>query len=232
MSKAGAAAVLAFVAACAGTPGAQPHDMSVTRHEAVATEAERGAALEQAEYDPDAGITSTLCNPRSVTCWTSTRNPTAEHLNEANSLRKVAADHRAASLALRDAEARACAGLADEDRDTSPFAHREDIASVEPLTDTISSGKGPHARMAGALITFRAVPGMTSQWLQRVIDCHLARNAALGHNVPEMPSCPLVPKNVTAQATAASAGFSVAVRSDDVDTANEVLRRARMLIAP
>ena len=141
----------------------------------------------------------------------------------------MAADHRAASQALRDAEARACVGLSDDDRDTSPFAHREDISSVEPLTDNVSSGKGQYARMAGAVITFRAVPGMTAQWLQRVVDCHVARNAALGHDVPEMPYCPLVPKNVAAQVTATSAGFAVAVRSDDVDTAKEVLRRARTL---
>lgn len=31
-------------------------------------------------------------------------------------------------------------------------------------------------------------------WLERAISCHLARNAALGHEVPAMPDCPLVPR--------------------------------------
>jgi hypothetical protein len=70
------------------------------------------------------------------------------------------------------------------------------------------------------------------QWLQRLVDCHLARNAALGHDVPEMPYCPLVPKGVTASVAPTTTGFAISVRADDTDTANEVLRRARMLVAP
>jgi hypothetical protein len=229
-------------AACAGTPGAQPHDMSATQHEAMAAKAEQGAALHQAQYNPEASETVERCGRggRNFThgggvegaCWSSTRNPTTEHLEQADKLRKIAADHRAASQALRDAEARVCAGLADEDRDISPFVHKEDIASVEPLYANVMSGKGQYARMEGAVITFRALPGMSAPWLQRLVDCHLARNAALGHEVPEMPYCPLVPRGVTATVTPTSTGFAVAVRSDDVDTANEVLRRARMLVAP
>jgi hypothetical protein len=85
--------------------------------------------------------------------------------------------------------------------------------------------------MEGAVIVFRATPGMTAEWLQRVVDCHLARNAALGHDVPEMPDCPLVPKGVAATVKATDAGFAVAVRSEDSSTAAEVLRRARSLVA-
>jgi hypothetical protein len=219
------------LAACASTPGAQPHDMSAAQHEAMAQRAEQGAALQQSQYDPSARASSTICNSRSGTCWTSTSNPTAQHLEEAERYRKMAADHRAASQTLRDAEAQACVGLTEEDRDRSPFTHREDIASVDPLYANLSSGKGPNARLEGATVTFRAVPGMTAQWLQRVVDCHLARNAAMGHEAAEMPDCPLVPKNVSAQVTATSTGFAVSVRSDDPATANEVLRRARLLTA-
>ncbi len=142
----------------------------------------------------------------------------------------MAADHRAASQALRDAEARACIGLADGDRDMSPFDHREDIASVGPLTVNVLSSKGQFTRTVGAIITFRALPGMTAQWLQRIVDCHLARNAALGHDVPAMVHCPLALKDVTARVTPTDAGFAIAVRSEDSDTATEILRRARALI--
>ena len=141
----------------------------------------------------------------------------------------MAADHRAASQALRDAEARACVGISDSDRDMSPFDHREDIASVEPLVDTWT--KVQYGKTVGAVVTFRAVPGMTAQWLQRVVDCHLARNAALGYDVPEMPYCPLVPKEASAKVTGMDTGFAVAIRSDNSDTANEILKRARALVA-
>ena len=81
----------------------------------------------------------------------------------------MAADHRAASQALRDAEGRACAGLSDADRDESPFHHRDDIASVETLSEG-SGSRGP-AHVVGAIVS-----------------------TALGHEMPEMPYCPLVPK--------------------------------------
>lgn len=219
------------LAACASTPNANPHDMSAAQHQAAATDHDRLADTHAAaQYGADASVGVQNCDDRGG-CWTSTTNPTEAHQGETKKHRKMAADHRAASQALRDAEARACVGLGDDNRDMSPFGHREDIASVEPLVENVPSGKVQFSKTTGAVITFRARPGMTAQWLQRMVDCHLARNAALGHDVPEMPYCPLVPKNVTARVTATETGFAVAVRSDDSDTAAEVLRRARALLS-
>ena len=65
--------------------------------------------------------------------------------------------------------------------------------------------------------------------LQHIVDCHVARSAALGHVVPEMLYCPLVPNGVTAKVTVASDGFAVAIRADDPASADEILRRARAL---
>ncbi|MBI5548447.1 MAG: hypothetical protein HY901_31580 [Deltaproteobacteria bacterium] len=136
----------------------------------------------------------------------------------------MAEDHRAGSKALRDAEASACAGVSELDRDTSPFGRREDIIRVEPLKST---GRSP--QLLGATVTFRAVPGLTVEWLERDVGCHLARNAALGHNVPEMDYCPLVPKGVTASVKpAGGGGVVVEVKSEDSDTAMDVLRRAEL----
>jgi hypothetical protein len=231
------AAASLSIACASATPGAQPRDMSVAQHEAMAANEDETAQRQAALFRSDASVETKRCNrgaspdnPDGAGCWTSISNPTAEHLDEAKKHRQMASDHRAASQALRDAEATACVGLPEEDRDMSPFEHREDIASVEPLTVKVSSSKGDYAKTEGAVITFRAVPGMTTPWLQRVVDCHLARNAALGHVVPEMPDCPLVPKNVTARVTATNVGFAVAVSSDDSNIANEILRRSRRLI--
>ncbi len=209
--------------------------MSAAQHEGTAASESSTVQTHSAQYSPESAVRTERCNrgdPRTGFdggCWTSVTNPTAVHLDEAQKHHKMAADHRAASQALRDAEARTCVGISEDDRDLSPFDHPEDIASVEPLTVNVPSGKGQYARMEGAIITFRAVPGMTAQWLQRVVDCHLARNAALGHDVPEMAYCPLVPKNVSAKVTATGSGFAVAVRSDDATTAREILRRVQIL---
>ncbi len=235
-----AAALAISVAACRSTtPGAQPHDMSAAQHESAAAEHEQAAEAHAAQFNPDAFVRTQRCGRTDLTrgtgvaapvCWTSTANPTSQHRAEADKHRQMAADHRAASLALGEAEARACAGVPDEDRDMSPFEHREDIESVEPLNEGTTTGKAQYARTVGALITFRAVPGMTAQWLQRVVDCHLARNAALGHDVPDMPDCPLVPRGASAKVSATEKGFAVAVRADDSETAQEILRRARALV--
>lgn len=225
------------VMACASsTPGARPHDMGAPSHESAAAEHDRMAETHAAQFDPNARVPYEKCEHVRIdgvagACWTASRNPTKAHLEEAERHRKMAADHRAASQALRDTEARACVGISTEDRDESPFANREDITSVTPLDLKTTSGKPQYDRHAGAVITFRAVPGMTAQWLQRVVDCHLARNAALGHEVPEMTYCPLVPKDVTAKVTPTETGFAVEVRSDDSATADEILRRARGLVA-
>ena len=208
--------------------------MSAAHHDSMAASETTAASVHGAEYNPGAFVRTERCGARSgggydTGCWTSVTNATAEHLDEAKKHHQMAADHRAASQALRDAEARACVGLPDLDRDMSPFEHCEDIASVDPLV-TAGSGKASTSRMMGATVVFRAVPGMTAPWLQRVVDCHLARNAALGHDVPEMPYCPLVPKDVSAHVAETNAGFAVAVRSDDSDAAREVLRRAHALV--
>lgn len=229
-------AIGATAAACSTTtPGARPHDMSAAEHERHAQAHQQSADTHAAKHDPEARVEAEHCSPGTgrtgadAICWTSVRNPTAEHLRMAEQHRKHAADHRAASAALRDAEARACSGIDLDDRDISPFEHREDIVGVEPLTER--SGKAPAVRAhdAGATVTFRAVPGMTAEWLQRVVDCHLARNSALGHSVPNMPDCPLVPKGAQATVRSTGNGFAVAIRADDPDAAREILARAQRL---
>jgi hypothetical protein len=223
----------AALVACGGTPGAAPHDMSAAHHDTEAAEqlaAASGHAAEEAKAGPPE---TSRCASRpkrggdvaGEACWTSLQNPSDAHRRMAEDHRRQAADHRAASAALRDAEARACVGIAEEDRDASPFDHAEDIASVKPLREPDTASGKP----LGAIVTFRAVPGMSTGWLQKVVDCHLARNASLGHVVPEMPNCPLVPNHVTATVGEAADGFTVTIRSEDPDSAREVMSRVARL---
>lgn len=200
--------------------------MSAARHDGEAREHAAAAERELGLYDPTAVATRSRCTPRG-TCWTSVANPTAAHLAAAEEHRRHAADHRAASAALRAAEASACIGIDESDRDMSPFEHVEDIASVTPLVEPF--GRGATVR-TGAVVVFRATPGMTAEWLQRVVDCHLARNAALGHVVPEMPDCPLVPRGVRASVRSTGNGFAVSIRSGDHSVARDVFARAERLV--
>ena len=233
----------ATVWGCVTTPGARPHDMGAAQHENEAQQHAATAEEHAKQYDPKADVEHYRCRPiggrfrggadgvgLDGACWSSTTNVTEKHKRAAEEHRRHAADHRAASAALRDAEGRACVGIDPDDRDISPFDHTEDIAGVRPLTERVSSGKQSYEKTAGAVVTFRAVQGMTAEWLQRVVDCHLARNAALGHEVPEMAYCPLVPKGVQARVTSTGSGFDVSIRADNDATAREVLARAQRLV--
>lgn len=218
-----------MLAACASAEGTKPHDMSTAQHEAAAANEEASAQGHGAQYEPGASSEVQHCDPKRSICWTSTSNPTEKHRVESEDHEKLAQQHRAAAQALRDAEAASCAGLSEKDRVTSPFFHREDISAVRKAELTISEGQGTHQQFAGGTAVFRAVPGLTAEWLQRLVNCHIARAASVGFDMPEMPYCPLVLKGVTANVSSTGDGFALTVTSTDAKTADEIWRRIERL---
>lgn len=214
-------------------PGTRPHQMASEDHEAAAATADADAAAHALQYDPGATESNKHCHSGKGgrVCWTAVSNPTEAHLKQAEAMIRLAAEHRAASSALRTAEDSACIGIAPEDRDISPFSYVDDIIAVSPITLARGGSKsGPHEVTLGASVTVRAVPGLSTEQLQGIVDCHLARNAALGHVVPEMPDCPLVPKGAFASVITTADGFAVEIRSDNVTAAEDILARARRLV--
>lgn len=209
--------------------------MSAAKHEETAADYDERARVIEKHYNPGAQMNGGMCRgqPRTAhndICWTSVVNPTEKYLAHAKEHHRLAAEHRAAARTLRDAEARSCVGLNDADRDESLFDHREDILRVEPLHGGVSRYlNAPWTE--GVVVTFRPVPGLTAEWLQHVVDCHLARNAALGHEVPQLPYCLLVPKGVRATASAVPDGFAVTIVTNDKAAAEELFRRADALTA-
>jgi hypothetical protein len=179
--------------------------------------------------------------------WQSEENPTDQHRQDAERHKQLAEKHRAASKALVEAEQRFCSGIPEADRDLSPFYHREDITAVQGVAAP-PSGYGYFGGAAnrvveiqqiekevlgpgglqGARITFRAVQGMTPEWLQRVVDCHLARNAVIGDD-PSMSFCPLAVPHATANVVSTGRGFAVDVTSDNEKSVAEIIKRVRAL---
>jgi len=214
---------------CGHAAGTQPYEMSAAQHEAAAAAED----VQVSQHDLLASQNEERCSAgNGHVCWrvaTNPQNPTDEYVNTAAEHRALAAQHRAASQALLNAEARACIGIADDDRDISPFAHRADIQSVSRLREGKTSTKNTFSYNAGATVVFRATPGLTAEWLQRIVNCHLARNAAVGHDMPEMPYCPLVPRGAQASVRPVGDGFAVDVHSDDMAAAEEIWRRAKQL---
>jgi hypothetical protein len=149
---------------------------------------------------------------------------------EAAKHRKIAADHRVASATLRTDEQSACAGLPDPDRQTSPFDRLEDIVYVEDVQTRPTMTKGAQrARLEGASITVRAARGLTREYLQRLVTCHLARNASMGFAIPEMARCPLSVKGARAKVDTVGTTFRVEIRGDSNESAEMISRRAKEL---
>jgi hypothetical protein len=133
---------------------------------------------------------------------------------------------------VADAEARACTGIAADDRNKGPFerAGGVSIESVEPLIiQEYPRTNPPIERVVGAVVTVRAEQGMTAERLQRVADCFLAHNAALGNSAPEMPDSPLGLRGVVTNVRSSGDGFAVEIRSDERDVARDILARAERL---
>lgn len=223
-------ALMLLSGACASAEGTKPHDMSTAQHEAAAANENATAQGHGDQYEPGAASAVQRCDPKRTTCWTSTTNPTEKHRGESEDHEKLAQQHRAAAQALRDAESASCAGLSEEDRATSPFFHREDISAVRKAERNVTDGQGStRQEFAGGTAVFRAVPGMTAEWLQRLVNCHTARAASVGFEMPEMPYCPLVLKGISANVSSAGDGFAITVTSSDAKTAEEIWRRIERL---
>lgn len=215
--------LLAAFAVGACVSGRLPEGGSVAEHQGAAKEnAELADAHERAAQDapPCADIPDIY-----EICWT--RSDTEEaHREMAQRHRRLAAAHAEEAEALRAAEARACVGVAQEDRDMSPFLRADDIASVELLDPSTAEDE---TAIPVVRVTFVNVPGLDRANLERLVGCHLARNAALGHDVPEMDYCPLVPPGVKATVATGSQQLNVTVVADEA-TAGEVRGRAQKLV--
>lgn len=218
---------------CGPAAGSRPSDMSAAPHQTMAEKSDREAQGHEARDNPKAISTQPRCTgSENRICWTEMIDPTQEYLEAAQKVRQLAAQNRATSRALRAAEAVACRGIADDDRDISPFAHFKDIRSVVRLREEVPSPT-PSAKIVrdeGARVVFHPTPGLTVAALQRVVNCHLARNAAVGHSMPEMPYCPLVPRNIKATVKAVGDGFAVDIHSDDGAALMEIGRRVQMIV--
>lgn len=200
---------------CASEPRVDPHSASEANHD----HSEWSHAVEAEAHARE------TCKPESGACWRSRASPDDPHEQADRDHRRAGTAHVLASAKLHDAVQRACAGLAVSDRKASPFDHRQDLATVAPLVASSSSAP------AGAVVTFRPVPGMTAAWLQRLLDCHLAEVAAAGHQAADMPDCPLVARGITATVRASGNALAVEIRSSDPGVAADILARAQRLVA-
>jgi hypothetical protein len=133
--------------------------------------------------------------------------------------------HLEAARQLHDQEQAACYGVPETDRVEGPLARPERIAGIQVVRDRGEFPKAP-LRPVGVAIDVRAEPGMTQQWLGRVIACHMAHVAVAGRD--PQPS-PLSVLNARVSVSSTSVGFRVTVTSPDRDVARSVVDKGQEL---
>lgn len=102
------------------------------------------------------------------------------------------------------------------------------VSAVRPYK--IDKNAGGHfvvSRTLGAEISVQAEPGLTAEWLWRTIDQHVAE---MRGSAP-MGDCPLDIDRVQVEVVSAGPGFTVRLSSPNAKSAEEILRRAQLLLA-
>lgn len=101
------------------------------------------------------------------------------------------------------------------------------IASVTPYRVEERIGKNAVQRLRGAEVFVQAEPGLTAEWLQLT----LARHIAQMRGPTAMPDCAFDVDEVAVRVESGGTGFRVRIIARDTDRAEEVLRRARLLLS-
>jgi hypothetical protein len=142
------------------------------------------------------------------------------------SLLKLLPDTRTAAEHARDVVPR-CSAFSEEAIGTVVAPSL--VETVEPAYSYVSSGPADReARLRGAHIHLRPAPGVSRESLQRSLECHQA-HVLLG-TAPARDADPYFSPGVWLDIDADSEGdgFIVAVQTNDLDQAKDVLRRARL----
>jgi hypothetical protein len=236
-------ALVIAAAACGGrskdpTPpralSADEHLEAAAEQEVAATELEQStpAGAEAATAEPYVCGDRVLADQLSsgtepllttMPCWQNETRVVADHKAEAERLRAEAGAHKEVAQSLINAEALACEGMSADELTHTPYAHRQDIVSVdEERTD---------GELRGARIVFAKVAGLSANWMRQAVACHHARAAALGYNNRYMSYDPTVIQGASTMVNELADGsLEVKVISPELETAKLIYDRSRALV--
>jgi hypothetical protein len=218
-------------------PGTEAQATGAEQHLAAAQREEERMIQHERLFDASAKRTIRRCEPvpdgadvDTPECWTETVNPTAIHEAEVRVHSDRAAFHRKAARELRAAEDQECAGLPQEGRQGNPF-DRGRVLGVSQLERKATANKKPTP--IGAAIFLQPIEGVTSDELQRSMDCYSAHQAAIGYGpmTAGADRSPLQEPGSRATVRALRHGYVVEVRAEEPFAAQAVWLRAQRLAA-
>jgi hypothetical protein len=106
------------------------------------------------------------------------------------------------------------------------------VDSVDPAYSYVNSGPiDREARLRGARIRVKPLPGLSRETIARSVECHEAR-VALGQ-VAALPDDPYVLPDqwLDIDVESEGDGFAILVRADEIDAARRALERARRYVS-
>ncbi len=127
---------------------------------------------------------------------------------------------RASSTVTRSSRApidSACTGLSDAERLAALETIKSNISGADQIL--VSPGaKAPKMRPSGATLYVRATPGVTAEWLERVVVCDAQQQGTV------------VRSGERVSVSAERGGFAIQVSSDNLETAQQIWTRAEALV--
>lgn len=222
------AAVLGVLAGCAAAQQPEPQGVAAERsHEAKAMRRDHDARIAHGN-PPTYSCGDTVIADQTtsggerldltIPCFDVTEESAIHQRFTADPVTPPPHDRQLAAN-MAETELHSCHGIPEREREHSPFAHRRAIAAV-----------APHA--GGVEITFKPVSGLSASWMERDIQCHQARFAALGQPAGYLPDDPTLVPGAHVTVTERDHKIVVLVETPDPDAASLALQRARDLLAP
>jgi hypothetical protein len=189
--------------------GIAGHAQAASNYARAAAEHRRNAG----NYTPlSCSATLTGCPPGVVNVIA------ASEYEQAERDQRLSDQHRARIEQLRAAERRACAGLDERDRDENPLSHVDEVIRVELHGGSVDR----------IVVSAKNDRNVAKDRLQRITDCRLARNVALGLDAGPAGMCPLVP-GVRATVDSDGSEFRVTIVATDEIAAKALERCARAI---
>jgi hypothetical protein len=131
--------------------------------------------------------------------------------------------------ATPDQVAAICSGIPEKEWQRPIFFQASDIEGIRPFMGERRYIKFTLPELRGADIFVRAGPGITKQWVARVIRCHVAWHDVYGPASQESFEDPLVVGRPDLSFMDNEIGFVIRIAGHDKAEGEEILRRAQML---
>ncbi len=138
-----------------------------------------------------------------------------------------AAESTDSAKQLASEEREACYQVPEADRVNGPFTS-DCVLGVEVVRDHGVFPKGALVPV-GVSVYLRAEPGLTQEWLGRIVACNMAHMAATG---PSSHPSPLAVRGSDVTVYSTGTGFRVTVTSKNSDVARSIVEQGQGLGGP